>query len=461
MRASAIKDILRHLIHLTLPAFLQLAWIYCAADLLFGYGLQDKVSTGNFIAVYCAAVFLNVILVRLLRSAFFHVFINVIAVILLFAAITPFNSSFSFIASGAKQAGGAPGIFLGLSIIVAAVACWYLGFRLVSSERSFENYLGEFQFGFLIFLIIFFFCALSGADRNYYIPVVVYFAVGMLLLFFSRRESTDSKLPVPVNIAAFIFIILTLACGLVLAVLFNPELADKLYQAGKIVLGFLLDLLRQILLFIAGLFPGSEGAPPPLPPSAPRIQEDPEAIAKIFSLPPFIRKFLQIMVTGIFAGLIIAALWSISRQIMESFRRRKTIAPVKVTRLRGSFLKEFFILLENWFAVWGRKIRWLYIRFRGRSDDDMTMKYIYGQILRWAAMDGLRIKISQTPDELYPELALLFPQAVPELDLITRQFARVRYGEMNLNEDDWRETWNSYNKIKQLRRRLFLKTRRK
>ena len=87
------------------------------------------------------------------------------------------------------------------------------------------------------------------------------------------------------------------------------------------------------------------------------------------------------------------------------------------------------------------------------------MKFIYGQILRWAAMDGYRQKVSQTPDELYPQLTFWLPEAAYELSFITNQFVKVRYGEVKLNKDILQQAWASYRKIKQRKRRLFFQRR--
>jgi hypothetical protein len=237
-------------------------------------------------------------------------------------------------------------------------------------------------------------------------------------------------------------------------------LADKLYWAGKSVLAFIFNLIWQVFYFLAGLLPKTENALMPMAPPANKPQ-DPAEIANIFSIPPEVRYWIQLLVLGLFWGMILAALWSISRQIVESFRRRKNGIRAEVHSLKGSYLKDILTLMKNAASAFIRKLQWLYIRFQGRNDDFLTMKFIYGQILRWAAMDGQRRKISQTPDELYPQLAFWLPEATRELSFITDQFVKVRYGEAGLSKELLQQAWESYKKIKQRKRRLFFKRRRK
>jgi len=237
-------------------------------------------------------------------------------------------------------------------------------------------------------------------------------------------------------------------------------LAGKLYLAGKNILTFILNLIGQILNFLANLLSKPETAPIPMTPPLQKTP-DPAEMANLFRIPPVVRKVMEILTISLFLGMILAALWSISRQIVESFRRRKNGIRADVHSLQSSYLKNIFALIKNAAAALVKRWQWLYIRFQGRNNDSLTMKFIYGQILRWAAMDGYRQKVSQTPDELYPQLAFWLPDAAYELSFITNQFVKVRYGEAKLNKDTLQQAWESYKKIKQRKRRLFFQRRRK
>jgi uncharacterized membrane protein YiaA len=462
MRTSAIKEILLHLVQISFLAGLQVAWLFCAVDFIFSYALGDKISAWNMLPIYFAAIVLNVIAVHTLHLFLWRAIVNLVAVFFIFVVLPPFNLSLTLITSGAQLDGSGSGILLGLAIIMTAAIFWYQGFRLATTEVSFQQCLSEFQFGFLIFLIVFFSHALSGSDKNYFIPVIIFIVCGMVSLFLSRRERSAAAggSSFLINAAGFACIILTVLCGLLLAVLFNPALAGKLYLAGKNVLAFILNLIGQILYFLANLLPKSETGPIPMTPPVQKTP-DPAEIANIFRIPPAIRYWIQILVISLFCGMILAALWSVSRQIVESFRRRKNGIRADVHSLPGSYLKNIFALIKNAATALMKRGQWLYIRFQGRNNDSLTMKFIYGQILRWAAMDGYRQKVSQTPDELYPQLAFWLPDAAYELSFITNQFIKVRYGEVKLNKDTLQQAWKSYKKIKQRKRRLFFQRRRK
>jgi hypothetical protein len=462
MRTSTIKEILLHLVEISLSAGLQAAWLFCAADFIFSYALGDRISAWNIMPVYFAALVINILAFHTLRFFLWRAIVNLLTVALIFALLPPFNLIPHFMTSGPKLLNSSSGILLGLAIIIAAAIYWYQGFRLALAEISFQHCLREFQFGFLIFLLIFSFQAGAGANKNYFAPTILFFICGMISLFLSRREraafSEDSSFII--NAAAFVCMIMTMICGFILAVLFNPDLAEMLYQAGKSVLAFIFDVIRQIFSFLAGLLPRTENPSVSMTPLAQK-PADPAEIANLLRIPPAFRFWVQMLVGGLFFTMILAALWGLSQQILESFYRRKNRIRADVHSLRGSYLQSIIALIKNTVAMFVKRLQWLYIRLRGRSNDSLTMKFIYGQILRWAAMDGYRQKISQTPYELFPQLNSWLPEAAVELNFITNQFVNVHYGEVKLDEDILHQAWESYKKIKQRKRRLFFQRRRK
>ena len=462
MRTSTIEEILLHLVQISFLVGLQAAWLFCAADFIFSYALGNKISVWNIMPVYFAAIVLNVLASHTLRFFLWRAIVNLLAVALIFALLPPFNLIKHFMTSGPKLLNSNSGILLGLAIIIAAAIYWYQGFRLAVAEISFQHCLREFQFGFLILVMTFFFQAGSGSDKNYFTPAILFFICGMISLFLSRRERSarSEGSSFMIDATAFVCIILTVICGLLLALLFNPDLAEMIYQAGKSVLAFIFNVIRQIFSFFAGLLPRTETASVSMMPLAQK-PANPEEIANLLRIPPAVRFWLQILVGSLFFVMILAALWSVSRQILESFLRRKNGIRADVRSLRGSYLQSIIALMKNTVATFAKKLQWLYIRLRGRNNDSLTMKFIYGQILRWAAMDGYRQKVSQTPYELFPQLSSWLPEAAVELNFITNQFVNVHYGEVKLDEDILQQAWESYKKIKQRKRRLFFQRRRK
>ncbi len=443
------------------PAGMQAAWLFCAADFILSHALGNKISAFAILPVYFAAVVLNVVLVQSFRSFVWPAIINLLAVVLVFSLLPPFNMSLQFIASGNILTENSFGVFLGMAIIITTAVYWYKGFRLAATELNYYNCLGEFQFGFLILFIFFALHALAKAEGVYFTPVIVFFVCGMISLFFARRERSAAAagFSLITNASAAGCIVLTVICGLLLAVLLNPDLVDMLYRAGRSMLVFIVNLIGQMLSFLADFIPRPETAPIPL--TAAKKPQEPPALSVLFRLPESLRIWGGRMVIGLFIMVILAALLRVSSDLLVSFRKRKNKIRMNAYSLNGFHLRAVFDLVRNAAVAFMKKIQWMYVRWQGRNDDVVTIKFIYGQILRWAAMAGYRRKSSQTPDELYLQMGGWFPEAAGELSFITQQFVKVRYGEVKLSKEILQQAWESYKKIKQYKKQFFFRRRRK
>jgi len=80
-----------------------------------------------------------------------------------------------------------------------------------------------------------------------------------------------------------------------------------------------------------------------------------------------------------------------------------------------------------------------------------SVRQIYRQLLRWASSGGYPRHQSQTPYEYFYTLAGLLPEAQAELDLITQQYVRTRYGASPPAEIKLQELRQSWHKVRRSR----------
>ena len=88
-------------------------------------------------------------------------------------------------------------------------------------------------------------------------------------------------------------------------------------------------------------------------------------------------------------------------------------------------------------------------RARAVLPEIASVRQIYRQFLRWAAAAGFPRQQSQTPHEYLYQLAGLLPEAQGDLDLITQQYVRTRYGAWLPTEDELHQLRQSWYNVKQ------------
>ncbi|GAI27181.1 unnamed protein product, partial [marine sediment metagenome] len=88
-------------------------------------------------------------------------------------------------------------------------------------------------------------------------------------------------------------------------------------------------------------------------------------------------------------------------------------------------------------------------RTRAVLPEIASVRQIYRQLLRWTAAGGYPRHISQTPYEYLYALAHLLPDVQGDLDLITQQYVKVRYGALLPTEDELHQLRQSWHRVKQ------------
>ena len=119
--------------------------------------------------------------------------------------------------------------------------------------------------------------------------------------------------------------------------------------------------------------------------------------------------------------------------------------------LPGAFRADFLSLLKRIiFKLLGLRI---IFRSRARAEpvrpEIASVRQIYRQFLRWAAAAGFPRHVSQTPHEYFYELVVLLPEVRGDLDLITQQYVRTRYGAWLLTEDELHQLRQSWHNVRQ------------
>ena len=78
-------------------------------------------------------------------------------------------------------------------------------------------------------------------------------------------------------------------------------------------------------------------------------------------------------------------------------------------------------------------------------------RQVYRQLLRWAASGGCARQLAQTPHEYLYALADLLPESTDDLDIITQQYIRIRYGTSLPTEDELHQLNQSWYRVRKNR----------
>ncbi len=344
-----------------------------------------------------------------------------------------------------------------LLILLVTAVIWWLSRRLVSRAGNFPTTVSEFQFG-LIMLIITFMVA-SGLKTKLDSPVpiaITFFLLALLGMSVSHALAGTSWLSGLHQghwsglLLATIGVVLVL--GLLIAWIVTPDLLQLLWAAIKTAWGFIWSLIVKLLLFLASLFPQTEPAELPPMPVMPETETDDGF--KLWTMPEWLKSTAGLLMTILWIGLVLAALWRISSDIFRWLRRKLAgMAGAEFEPLPGAFKADLLGLLKRIFSrLLGLK---LLFRLRKRRvalpPEVASVRQVYRQLLRWAAAGGYPRYLSQTPGEYRDRLAGLLPEAGDDLDLVTQHYMRVRYGAFLYTGDELKELGEAWHRLKQTR----------
>jgi hypothetical protein len=346
--------------------------------------------------------------------------------------------------------------------LISGILLWWAGRRLTRQPPGFSGLVSEFQFGLTALLILFFMDSQWGTNLPGLIPVCfAFFAfsfVGIALahggegtgwLHGSHRTQWLSILVIAIS-AAF-------ALGLLLSVVVNPEILKLFLSVLKFIWQVLCELINRIIAFLVSLFP--KPGPVAIPPfEVPQpIPAQPPSWVKIFRIPHWVRAVAQVVVSGIWVGLILAALWSLSSQIIHWLRQKLDHGEgVSYEPMSGAFREDILRLLQ---LILSRITRLLAF-FRGKkkeagpvSREVKSVRQIYRQLLGWAASAGCPRHTAQTPREYLHTLIEWLPEARWEFSFITHQYVYVRYSSSLPAANSLDRLAEAWNRIRTLRKK--------
>jgi hypothetical protein len=324
----------------------------------------------------------------------------------------------------------------GQLFLVSGGLIWWLGRRLARLQPSFSSLISEFQFGTAVLLILFFVASQWKMNLPGLVLVcLAFFAFSFLGISLAHaREGKGWLHGAHRNqwLGILLFAIcLAFALGLFMSAIIKPEVLKILLNILKILWHALSELVRMIIAFLVSLLPKSDSAFLPPPGGPPPIPGEPPAWVKLLRLPEWVRRVGQIVVSSLWLILILAALWSVSSQIIHWLRYKLDHDEgASYEPMSGAFREDLMHLLRMIL----NRISWIVRIFRRNrvghdpvSREAESVRQIYRHLLDWAASAGCPRHAAQTPGEYLLALTQWFPEGRLELSLITEQYVVVRY----------------------------------
>ena len=313
---------------------------------------------------------------------------------------------------------------------------WFLGSRAGAFRPDFGVFLGEFQFGLAILLVVYGLEARGGTGTGPLVSLtVLYFLLGLVGLFLSRDAGKALSSPGPRRAGHWgllvASLILVLAVTLWILAVIRPEFLAWTLAAAERAGAFFVRLAARILDFLVHLFPPPEAGSMKVPmPHAP-IRENPGEIARLFQFSDDTRRIGQWIVSAGWIALVVTALWRVSTDILKWFRRRMGLSEgAEAESLKGAFGEDLRriagMILARLAALVRRFLRGG--RARTLAPGAAGVRQAYRRLLEMGAAGGCPRRPARTPAEHLEALARWLPEARGEMAFITGQYILARYG---------------------------------
>lgn len=345
-----------------------------------------------------------------------------------------------------------------LLILLSTGVLWWLGWWLARRVCNFAAMVSEFQFGLIMLVIILFVIIPLQVTLDNAVPTVLSFSLFALLGISVAHASEGASWLSGLHRGHWsglllISIALIILVGLLISVVVTPDLVQTMWDAAKWIVVQIYRLMLSVMKLIARLFP--EQAELPTGPEGSEAEVEKKInMFDMIHAPEWLKKALLFSWYALLLGLVLAALWSVSSDIFRWLRRRLTgMAGVEFEPLPGAFKADFLSLLKRILSKFLR----LKLPFRLRAKKGIvspavaSVRQIYRQLLRWAAASGYPRLVSQTPHEYFSTLVSLLPEAKGDLDLVTQQYVRARYGASTPTGDELYELNQAWQRLKQTR----------
>ncbi|MFC1901419.1 DUF4129 domain-containing protein [Chloroflexota bacterium] len=434
-------------------------WLYALMVLLNHKAADGRLSVFGMLLSYLLAFGLNSFLCRLRWPAFCRRIISWLAwaaAVLLTVKIQllgglAFSDTAWLLAIPRAFAGIFEGFQPELLILISTTVIWWLGRRLAYLKINFTIQLSEFQFGLFILVFLYFISSLLEVEITHSVYlIVVFFLFSLLGISIAHALEGTSWLSGLYQGHWSGVLLVSISLVLILGFLISLVVTPDFLQLFLAVLKWLWELFMSIMGFLASLMPTSEMAEPPPAPAMPAM-EDVDSF-ELFTMPETLRTVLRIGWVVLMIGVTLVALWRISSEIFSWLRRKMAgMTGADFEPLPGAFRADLLGLLKR-IISWLLGLKRLF-HPRTRAEPTLpeiaTVRQIYRQLLRWAAKAGFPRHICQTPHEYLYDLTGRLPEAREDLDLVTQQYVRTRYGATLLTESELHQLRQSWYNIKQ------------
>lgn len=324
----------------------------------------------------------------------------------------------------------------GMLLAVLGGVLWGLGSRAGRLRPDFGLFLGEFQFGLAILLVLYGLEARGGIEAGPLVPLtVLFFLLGLIGLF--RCRDAAGMQPSPGEgrrgrwglLAGSLLLVLSVALW-ILAVIRPGLLAWALASAEQIG-HFLVSVGARILNFLVWLFPPAGTGPVGIAPQHLPVRGGSTEIALLFQLSEQTRRIGGGIVAAGWVALVVVALWRVSMDILRWFRRRLGFSDgAQRASLEGAFREDLWRILGALMARLRALMRRLLRHRRGRTlaAGAAGVRQAYRRLLEMAAEGGYPRGRARTPDEHLEVLLRWLPEARDDMAFITGQYVLARYG---------------------------------
>lgn len=351
-----------------------------------------------------------------------------------------------------------------LVLLLLVFFLWWRGLTLGNREHTFERVGFSFRAGIVLLM----WNAALAALVGWRVPIlgfaIVFFFFGLMAVGVGRVHDLELQPESGGKVSTPFWLASTL--GAIAAVLFLAVIATQLLTVGNInvvmralaplwrileaaalllaqVLAWLLrPLLEWLVRFFQTHLPAEFAGPTPAP------EATPEFLPQTPAAPPPYLDILKYVGVGLFVlGVLALVAFSVRRVravAATSGRQEEREVDLRVDVPRPG-------LLSALRAGWDRLGEWLNLagelglgqRFRVA----VSIRWIYANLLRWAAGMGHPRKAWQTPYEFLQALTPAFPELASELQAITEAYVRSHYGELPETEEELQKIRSCWERI--------------
>ncbi len=336
-----------------------------------------------------------------------------------------------------------------MMLLASTPFIWWFGQRLAYLQPDFGSALGDLQLGIIALVMTFLINMGLNVTFPEAVPVTIaFFGFALLGVSLAHGREHNGWLSGVYRGQWTGLLILTigviLGAGFVLGALLAPGLLDTLLAAA----GWVWNQIVAFLTWLATLMPRpSPENLPPMPGGTP----PPSTQEPLFDLniPENVRNIMRIMWTVLFFGIFAFAMWRIGTSVLGWLRRVLTEYGADVEPMEGAFKADFMGLLKAFFHLLSFKLRLPGSGPKKISLEAMTVRQVYGQMLKWGADIGHPRGPAQTPDEyLNGTLNPVMPEQEPGMALITDYYVKARYGSEPLDKEDIGKVKDIWGKLK-------------